>query len=259
MIEHFLGRARRVVAELHPDGGAGLESLPFYDPVFGVAEFVGEIDSSGKDVERVEHPGGEENAFPRVIVRIGRQFAFGQFENRVAFVEQVHLRLDFPEDADPVVEQYHFRVCRGLPDSDVNLLSARMINGVVEHLGKSVVPDSQRVIGHLSQHGVDIVSPDQILCQFAGDWVLPLPFQQGAELVRAVPRLPGLDQRAFRCEFLQVFVDCLPGNAEMLRREPVYIGRVLLDVFQDETPDVFTPRADLCHGNLCDKVLSTLT
>ena len=62
------------------------------------------VNPTGKDIKLVKHARSEEDALPRVVGRVGRQFALRQLQDGMSLIHQTELRLDLPENADSVVD-----------------------------------------------------------------------------------------------------------------------------------------------------------
>src|SRR5450432_900594 len=100
---------------------------------------------AGKDLKFIETARGKKDAFTGMALGISGELSFRQLENRVPGIDQTQSGLDFFEDSNSVVENRHFRTCRRFFDTHGDRLSAGMVDGVVEHLGKGVLPDLMNV------------------------------------------------------------------------------------------------------------------
>src|SRR4029078_8939207 len=100
-----------------------------------------------------------------MIPRIGRQLSLGQFKNSVSFVQQAEFGLNLLENYNTIIPNGPFCCRSGLLDAHMNLRTGRMIERVIEHLRKTVVPDIHYVVGHLAQYSLHIVSPYHVLAE----------------------------------------------------------------------------------------------
>ncbi len=132
------------------------------NPVIGFALRVGERHSTRENVEGVEHSRGEENTFACVAGRVSGQLPLRQLKDGVSLIEQTQQLLDFPENADAVVGDDHFRVGRRLANLNVNLCPFGVIDGIVEHLSEAVLPQSQHVVRQLPEYRANVLRPDDI-------------------------------------------------------------------------------------------------
>src|SRR5688572_5838639 len=101
-----------MVVELHVDTGAVARIL-FHYPILILTELMREGHAPGKNRIVIEHPRRKENPLAAMIGRIGSQLAFGQLQNRMTLIEQVHRFLNFSENADAVVDDKHLGTCSG--------------------------------------------------------------------------------------------------------------------------------------------------
>src|ERR1700682_4061642 len=98
-------------------------------------------------------------------------------------VQQPQGLLNFLEDAYTIIRNSHFRSDRSLSYIDHDHFPFRMINGIVKHLGKAVMPNVRNVVRKFPKHGKNVISPNYIFSEAAIYPVMVRPFRDWANSV----------------------------------------------------------------------------
>ena len=162
---YFLAGAGTAVRKIHEDGRAGAGFFPLQNPILFFAVFMGEIDVAGQDGEVVQHARGKEDAFARMMLGVGGEFAFSEFQDGVAFILQVAVLLDFPEDANSVVAKHDLRTDRVSLDMDAQCGAVGVIDGVVDHFARGVFPDTPHIRREVVEKTGQMIAPDDIFME----------------------------------------------------------------------------------------------
>ena len=176
--------------------------------------------------------------------RIGGQLPFRQLENCMALVKQPQLLLNLAKNADAIVPDHHFHRHRRPRDRDGDRGTVGVIQGVVEHLGKPVLPDTSNVFCQHSEDRIDLPAPDDVFGQVLVDAVRLIPLEDGCHFVDPVPRVAALAERSLLNQPLEMAVDCLPAHTKPTCRQRSDIVGVLLNVLENVAADRDTPGSD---------------
>ena len=165
------------------------------------------------DLEEVQRPRSEEDPLARVLLGRRGELSLRELEDRLAGVVQTEHALDLREDTLAFVGHHYVGIQRVLLHADVHVGRARMVDRVVDHLGRRVMPDVADVLRKTSDDGRDQLAPDQILLQaFAGVGLFCLG--QRPEPVDASARRTLSLDGALPCHRLEITVRHLARQAE---------------------------------------------
>ncbi len=123
-----------------------------------------------------------------------------------------------------------------------------MINDVVKHLGKAMVPDIEYVLGQLAESRLNVISPYHIFGKSIPERVGSFPLLQRRELISLAPSGAAHRDNSLRYQALKVFMYGLPRAGEFLGGQSHDIGGVRFDIFHKESTNGLATSANFTHN-----------
>ena len=145
-----------------------------------------------------------------MILGIGRQLPFRQFEDGVSFVVELQLSGDLSEDSLAVIKKLNLD-SGGRPfDYDNHYSAGRVVDRIVEHFSKTVLPNVSSTLRDIGEEGLDLGAPYRVLLDSVGERNRDLFFLKYGECVTAIARGTLGDQKPVRDETVEMPTDSLP-------------------------------------------------
>lgn len=113
-----------------------------------------------------------------MTIGIGCELSFGQLKYGMPFILQSKFALNFLKNSVSVIINDNFCCSCGFHKSDTCICAGGVINCVIEHLRKSVLPYTPYIIRKPNKKGGNMNSPDNILFYGFGQRKYLLPFCQ---------------------------------------------------------------------------------
>ena len=164
----------------------------------------------------------------------------------MALILEAQLRLDLPEDSDPIVGDPHRRRGSRCFHRHGYLCSAGMVDGVVHHLRETVLPDPEHVITHPGQERSDFLPPEPVFFELIQRRREDLRVQRH-ELIGPLARSPLRGDQPFLAQRLHVATHSLSCDPEAFASLRNHIVRMDRDRVQQELPDL-RPSPGRLHG-----------
>ena len=80
----------------------------------------------------------------------------------MALIFEFKFLFDLFEDSDPVINDQHLYCCGGLLEKNLQFLSSGMIDRIIHHFRKTVVPYRIYIFGNIAKQVADLVSPKSV-------------------------------------------------------------------------------------------------
>ena len=143
----------------------------------------------------------------------------------MAFIFEAHRFAYLSEHSIPIILDGYFGIHGCSLDVNINSVSGRMIDCVIQHFVESVFPYAKRIVGDIREKWLDVVPPYHILITLLIETHLDLLAMNDNERVFSVSGCALRDDMAIAHQAAYMLVDRLAGDTELARRFPNNVWR----------------------------------